>query len=141
MAGSELITHYVRGLFSFAIVFIAGFIAFYSYQFLTKTVKHRERRPWDFLFVASILFLFFEIISLFVFLGLIEIVKLDLLFWSKVSEFLYSGFVLLAFISQHDLIINNHLILISKKDDMQKKVVENVQKELDKTSKKAKSAK
>ena len=107
---------YTKGLLSFAIVFIAAFITFYSFQFLKKTVKHHERKPWEFLFVSSVLFLAFEIVSLLMFLGLIERGFLDVSFWSKIFEFLYSGFVLLAFISQHDLIVNNHLILISKKD-------------------------
>jgi len=82
----------------------------------TTSNKHHERKPWEFLFIASVLFLVFEAISLLIFLGVIQQSFVDMGFWSKVFEFLYSGFVLLAFISQHDLIINNHLILISKKD-------------------------
>ena len=48
-----MIEAYVEGLLSFSIVFIACFIALYSYMFLTKTIQHKERKPWDFLFVAS----------------------------------------------------------------------------------------
>lgn len=112
-----MIETYVRGLLSFSIVFIALFITLYSYMFLQKTVRHKERKPWEFLFVASLLFTGFEIVSLLTYLGLINLVSFDMIFWSKIFEFLYSGFVLLAFISQHDLILNNHLILISKKED------------------------
>lgn len=132
---AEVISHYVRGLLAFAIVFIAFFIALYSYMFLIKTVHHKERKPWEFLFVASCLFLIFEVFALLMHLGVIALVSVDVVFWSKIFEFLYSGFVLLAFISQHDLILNNHLILISKKDEQSVRVEENVQKELKKTKK------
>ena len=111
-----MIAGYVQGILSFSIVFIAIFITLYSYMFLQKTVRHKERRPWEFLFIASVLFLVFEVISLLSFLGIFNLASVDTLFWSKIFEFLYSGFVLLAFISQHDLILNNHLILISKKE-------------------------
>jgi len=106
---------YIQGLFTIANVIIALFISLYAYLFLTKTNKHRERRPWDFLFVSSLLFLIFELVSLFVYFGIIQFVGFDLLVVSKIFEFLYSGFVLLAFINQHDLILKSHLILISKK--------------------------
>lgn len=109
--------HYLYGIFTLASVFIACFITVYAYLFLTKTQEHKERRPWDFLFIASILFLLFELLSLFVYFGFIQFIGVDLPMVSKVFEFLYSGFVLLAFISQHDLILRSHLILISKKED------------------------
>jgi len=110
-------TFYLQGLFTIANVFIACFITLYAYLFLLKTQHHRERRPWEFLFVASILFLTFEFLSLFLAFGVINIVGFDVTLISKIFEFLYSGFVLLAFISQHDLILRSHLILISKKED------------------------
>ena len=109
--------NYIYGLFTIANVFIAFFIALYAYLFLTKTKEHKERRPWDFLFVASLLFLIFELLSLFVYFGIIVFVGVDITMVSKIFEFLYSGFVLLAFISQHDLILRSHIILISKKED------------------------
>ena len=63
------------------------------------------------------------------FFRVIELVAIDIVIWSKIFEFLYSGFVLLAFISQNDLILKNHLILISKKDSDQK-IKEEVKQEL-----------
>jgi hypothetical protein len=107
---------YVHGIITLANVFIAFFITMYAYLFLKKTQHHRERRPWEFLFVSSILFLILEILSIFVYFGAIRLIGVDILVISKIFEFLYSGFVLLAFISQHDLILRSHLILISKKD-------------------------
>jgi hypothetical protein len=88
----------------------------YSYFFLSRTNRHKERRPWEFLFIASVVFFIFELLSIFTYLGFIQIIAVDILFLSKIFEFVYSGFVLLAFISQNDLVIKNHLILISKKD-------------------------
>lgn len=123
--------YYVRGLLSFAILFIAFFITMYSFMFLLKTTEHRERRPWDFLFIASVLFLIFETFSILLHFGVIALVKIDILFWGKIFEFLYSGFVLLAFVSQHDLILKNHLILISKKDE-DKNLKEQVENEIKK---------
>lgn len=125
--------YYVRGLLSIAIWFIAFFIAMYSFMFLMKTTEHRERRPWDFLFVASVVFLVFETLSVLIHFGIIALVKIDIIFWSKIFEFLYSGFVLLAYVSQHDLILKNHLILISKKDEnpsLKKQVEEEVEKKI-----------
>ena len=116
-----MIEEYVRGMLSFSIVFIGLFITVYSFLFLQKTVRHKERKPWEFLFVASVLFLGFEIVSLLSILNIINVQGIDTIFWSKIFEFLYSGFVLLAIISQHDLILKNQLILISKKDEEEKK--------------------
>jgi hypothetical protein len=109
--------NYLFGIFTIANLFIAFFIALYAYLFVTKTQRHRERRPWDFLFIASILFFFFEFLSLLSFFNIILFVNPEtLIIINKIAEFLYGGFVLLAFVSQHDLILKNHLILISKKE-------------------------
>lgn len=116
--------NYIYGLFTIATVVIAFFITIYANLFLVKTNRHKERRPWDFLFVSSVLFLTFELLSLFIYFGFIQIVGVDITMVSKFFEFLYSGFVLLAFISQHDLILRNHLILISKKEEKGKGAVE-----------------
>ncbi len=111
-------TSYLYGIFTIANLCIAFFIAVYAYMFLAKTKKHRERRPWDFLFVSSVLFFLFEVISLLVYFGVgASVVTINMVIVSKIFEFLYSGFVLLAFISQHDLILRSHLILISRKED------------------------
>ena len=107
---------YVHGLFAIATLCIAIFIAVYAHLFLVKTQQQRERRPWEYLFVASILYLIFEFLSLLITFGAINLVGVDIIMVSKLFEFLYSGFVLLAFVSQHDLILHSHLILISKKE-------------------------
>jgi amino acid transporter len=112
-----VIDYYLHGLFSLATLFIAFFITAYSYLFLKKTERQRERLPWDFLFVSSIFFSVFQFFSLLMFFGLLSMGGVDILLLSKIFEFLYSGLVLLAFVSQHDLILKSHLILITKKED------------------------
>ena len=100
-------------------------------MFLIKTMHHSERKPWEFLFVASIAFMLFQLTTLLAYLGIIEFVKIDILLWGYIFGFIYAGLVLLAFISQHDLILKNHLILISKKDDREKRVEAKVKKEVE----------
>jgi|GEM_PF-3204013 len=111
-----VIDYYLHGLFSLATLFIALFITAYSYLFLKKTERQRERLPWDFLFVSSIFFSVFQFFSLIMFFGWLSMGGIDILMLSKIFEFLYSGLVLLAFVSQHDLILKSHLILITKKE-------------------------
>ncbi len=108
---------YIQGLLTIALTFIAAFIALYAYLFMKRTTSHKDRRPWDFLFASSLTFLIFELTSLAHFLGFLTIAQIDILVLNKVFEFLYSGLVLLAFITQHDLILKSHLILISRKGD------------------------
>lgn len=96
--------------------FIALFIMVYAYLFLKKTNRHRDRRPWDFLFLASFLYLIYQIFSVVVLTGVSVISLVDMQLVSSAMSFLYSSAVLLAFISQHDLILQSQLILISKKD-------------------------
>ncbi|RME30706.1 hypothetical protein D6789_04865 [Candidatus Woesearchaeota archaeon] len=111
---------YVRGLLTIALAFIAIFITLYAYLFMSRSTSHKDRRPWDFLFAASIAFLIFEFTSLLTFIGVISFARIDLVTLSKIFEFIYSGLVLLAFISQHDLILKSHLILISRKEKKEK---------------------
>lgn len=112
------ITNYFIITLTYANVFIALFIATYAWLFLKKTNEHRDRRPWDFLFVASILYLIFAIFNIFYNNGLITLLgsSFNIELTRNIFSFMYSGCVLLAFISQHDLILRSELILISKKE-------------------------
>jgi hypothetical protein len=111
---------------AYANIFIATFILVYAYLFLHKTQEHRDRRPWDFLFLASFFYLLFQVFIVLVLSGFtFSGVNLDLI--SNAMAFLYSGCVLLAFVSQHDLILRSQLILISKKDDAHAEAEEDVE--------------
>ncbi len=110
-----MIGDFVTIWLGYANVFIATFILVYAYLFLHKTEEHHDRRPWDFLFLASFFYLAYQIFVVLVLSGLqMPNVNLDLV--GNLMAFLYSGCVLLAFVSQHDLILRSQLILISKKD-------------------------
>jgi len=122
----------IIGIFTMANSFIALFIVIYALLFLKKTKSHKERRPWDYLFVASIIYLCFTML-----LMMLEIYDMKLLFNLDVYElsiffqFIYTGLILLAFISQTDLIFKNELIIITRKvypEDKQEQI-ENSTKE------------
>jgi amino acid transporter len=108
--------YYFLGVVRITNFLIAMFICFYAFLFLMKTAKRSERRPWDYLFLSSLIYLIYQLVTLVQFFGeAVAVGNQELL---QVSvEFLYSGLVLLAFVSQHDLILRHPLILISRKRD------------------------
>ncbi len=111
-----MIGQFVTIWLAYANVFIAAVILIYAYLFLRKTQEHRDRRPWDFLFLASFFYLLSQVFIVLVRSGIaVPGINLDIV--SGTLAFLYSGCVLLAFVSQHDLILRSQLILISKKDE------------------------
>jgi len=118
-----MIGTFVTVWLAYANIFIAAFILVYAYLFLRKTEEHRDRRPWDFLFLASFFYLLYQVFVVLVLSGFaFPAVNLDLV--GNLMAFLYSGCVLLAFVSQHDLILRSQLILISKKDGPGRKEAE-----------------
>lgn len=133
------LTTYVTVWFGYANVFIATFIMVYAYLFLKQTNAHRDRRPWDFLFIASFLYMVFQVSNM-VFLSGSSIfgIQFDATLVSNLMAFLYSGCVLLAFVSQHDLILRSQLILISKKDKNAKTTEEQVEVKIGLPEKKVK---
>ncbi|RME53716.1 hypothetical protein D6783_01230 [Candidatus Woesearchaeota archaeon] len=106
---------YVRGMLGIANVFIALFILLYSLAFLVRTKHHRERRPWELLFVATLTYLLFQVLNNLFLWGVVSIQGVDVSLISRVFEFIFSGLVLLAFLVQHDLILRSSLILIMRK--------------------------
>ncbi len=106
----------IRGIFTLANTFIAVFIVVYAFLFLKKTKSHYERRPWDYLFMASIIYLSYTLAIMLLTLYNVQTVlnlKLDEL--NVFFQFLYTGLILLAFISQTDLIFKNEIIIITRK--------------------------
>jgi hypothetical protein len=108
----------IISVFTVANSFIALFIVVYAFLFLNKTKRHKDRRPWDYLFLASIIYLLYTL-----FLMMLEIYQVKILFGtlgvyelSIFFQFTYTGLILLAFISQTDLIFNNEVIIIMKKE-------------------------
>jgi amino acid transporter len=129
----------VQGIFTLANTFIAVCIVVYALLFLKKTKSHKERRPWDYLFVASVLYLTYTLLTM-----LLTLYHIDVLLNLGVGElsiffqFLYTGLILLAFISQTDLIFKNEIIIITRKlqPEEKSKIEEKVEKELTEEKKK-----
>jgi signal transduction histidine kinase len=106
----------IRGVLSVANVFIAIFIVIYAMLFLKQTRSHRERRPWDYLVVASTIYLVYTLFTMLLAnYGSQIIFNLSLEELSIFFQFIYSGLILLAFISQTDLIFKNEIIIITRK--------------------------
>ncbi len=106
----------IRGIFSLANAFIALFIVIYAFLFLKKTRSHKERRPWDYLFIASIIYLAYTLLSMLLTIYDVRVIlgfnlgELNIFF-----QFLYTGLILLSFISQTDLIFKNEIIIITRR--------------------------
>jgi amino acid transporter len=125
----------VRGIFTLADSFIALFIVIYALLFLKKTKSHKERRPWDYLFVASIIYLGYTLLTTLITYDVGDIGHIDLEALNIFFQFLYTGLILLAFISQTDLIFRNEIIIITRKlepgqkDKLKEKIEEDIEKE------------
>ncbi len=106
----------LKGVLSLANTFIAVFIVIYAFLFLKKTKSHKERRPWDYLVIASIIYLVQTVLSLlFTIYGVTSINNIKLSETTTFFQFIYTGLILLAFISQTDLIFKNEIIVITRK--------------------------
>lgn len=133
----------LQGIFSMANAFIAFFIVVYAFLFLKKTKSHRERRPWDYLIIASIVYLFYTfLVMLFTIYGVETIINLNITDVSVFFQFLYTGLILLTFISQTDLIFKNEIIIITRRiDPKDKKSIDIKITETDEDGKKKKKGK
>lgn len=106
----------VSGIFSLANTFIALFIVIYAFLFLKKTKSHKERRPWDYFIVASTIYLIFAVLMmLLVIYEVKSIAGFGVIELSVFFQFIYTGLILLGFISQTDLMFKNELIIITRK--------------------------
>jgi hypothetical protein len=124
-----VVSGYVGIWIGYANIFIATFIMVYAYLFLQQTNEHRDRRPWDLLFMASLLYFIYNLFNILLESGVTTLLSnsINVDFIGSIFAFLYSGCVLLAFVSQHDLILRSQLILISKKDHEHKEAEKDVE--------------
>jgi len=133
----------LQGVFALANAFIALFIVIYAFLFLKKTKSHRERRPWDYLMIASMTYLVYTfLVMLFTIYGVETIFNLNVTDVNVFFQFLYTGLILLAFISQTDLIFKNEIIIITRRlDPKDKKSIDIKITETDEDGKKKKKEK
>ncbi len=108
---------YIIGVLRITNLLIAIFILLYAYLFLIKTTRRSERKPWDYLFFSAFIFLLYQVFSIVALFANSQFWAVNEGVVGVLVEFLFSGLVLLAFVSQHDLILNSPLILISRKGD------------------------
>jgi hypothetical protein len=105
---------YVEVVLEFANIVITLFALIYGLFFIVHTARHQHKMPWVYLTVGSVLFLINQCLSLaqnFGFRG--EHVALT-------QTFVGTGFasmILLAFISEVDIILKSSYILIQKKGE------------------------
>lgn len=125
---------FIRGIFTLANFFIAVFIVIYAFLFLKKTKSHYERRPWDYLFMASLTYLTYTLATMLLTLYNVNtILNLQLKELNVFFQFLYTGLILLAFISQTDLIFKNEIIVITRKLEPHEKskIEEKIEKDIE----------
>lgn len=105
---------YVATLLQLANIFISIFIIIIAYLFFEKTKPHKERTPWILLFVAVIIFFFFELSGLiFRFVNPIPEVR-------DFFKTLFIAFVLYVFVYQNYLLKTSSSIIIDKKETTKK---------------------
>lgn len=94
-------------------VIIAFFITSYAYFFLRKSEHYTESKPWEYLFIASLFLFCGQILSMLRQLRA-ETFDHNLVVNARLFlELLFYGFLLFAFIYQHNLIRKRHIIVIS----------------------------
>lgn len=91
-------------------LFISLFVLIYAWSFLKQTADVRDRKPWVFLFIATIVFFIFELVGVIDLFHLSEVPGVTSLF-----ETIFIALILFVFIFQYDLILKSDLILITRK--------------------------
>ncbi|MFC2134400.1 hypothetical protein ACFLTH_07260 [Bacteroidota bacterium] len=108
---------YSEGLFIIVNTLISFYIVIYAFIFLNRTKKYPDRRPWELLFIGAIFFLVSQCLSL------ISIVSEPTFFGIQartvkiILEFAYATLILMAFITQSQMILLSDMILITRKVD------------------------
>ena len=98
-------------------VIIAFIVMAYAYFFMRQSQKTDERRPWEYLYIGG-MFLF--IAELIVALRIARPLTFSDPIYTSVEsfmQFVFLGFFLFSFISQHHLLIKRHIIFIQKSPD------------------------
>jgi Ca2+/Na+ antiporter len=101
------------GTLETANLFIAIFIIFFAYLFLKKTHKHRDRRPWELLIIAIVIFLISEILA---FIKIMSPSHWEIVGLRNLMQTLFAVFMLFAFTHQHHFIHNQPSIRIHNKN-------------------------
>ncbi len=98
----------------FSKVLMCIFIMAYAYYFLRQSEPYIERRPWELLYLAAMALFLVELIAA---LRLFKGGGYNETFFSELASFLkfiFCGFLLFSFISQHNLLVQRRIIMISQ---------------------------
>jgi hypothetical protein len=117
----------LNGILEIANVFISLFVLIYAWSFLRQTADVRDRKPWVFLFIATVIFFAFEVI------GVLDIFTISHI--PGLRGFLESVFIaliLFVFIFQYDLILKSDLILITRKIEKEESDEKEIKTEVEK---------
>ncbi len=99
-----------ESIINIANLFISLFVLIYAWSFLKQTADVRDRKPWVFLFIATIVFFIFELV------GVLDLFKLSTIPGvTSLFETIFIALILFVFIFQYDLILKSDLILITRK--------------------------
>lgn len=132
---------FLQGMFIIVNTLLALFIFVYAISFLRKTNERPtiERRPWILLVIGAFFFLLSQILSILTFYGITKLIGLQIITLKTICEFCYGGLVLLAFITQSQLISMKDVLIIMRRLKSKKKEKElekNIDKEMKEISKK-----
>ncbi len=106
----------VVGTVVVAKVLISVFVMVYAYSFLKRSDAVAEKKPWEYLYVASMFLFLAETLDA---LQLFKPKEYPLFYFKSVErflEFLFLGFLLLSFKYQNYLLAKKEELLIRKKD-------------------------
>ncbi|USN45479.1 MAG: hypothetical protein H6502_05540 [Candidatus Woesearchaeota archaeon] len=116
---------YFKQILDLANVFISLFVLLYAYSFLQKTNNVRDRRPWVWLTVATMIFFIAQVLH--VMFPTPDEVLISVKFFLQTT---FIGMVLFVFIFQYDMIVKSELILITKKATQEEELLENIKRRI-----------
>lgn len=107
--------NYLQGLFIIVNTFLSFYIVIYAYVFLSRTKDYPDRRPWELLFLGSIIFLITQVVWISAIYGEEVLLGINIYTLNVVCQFLYAALILIAFITQSQLILKSDMILITRR--------------------------
>lgn len=103
----------------FSKIIISIGIMAYAYFFLRQTERYIERKPWEYLYIASMVLFLVELITV---LQLFQAEYYNKVVFDQLRrflEFVFLGFLLFAFINQHHLLRKERMLVLTRAQDKQ----------------------
>lgn len=116
--------YYASGMLIVVNFIISLYVVIYAYLFLLRTKHYEDRKPWELLFIAAIFFLISHMVGLSLFYGKTNYFGIDTTSFGLIMSFVYTVLVLLAFITQSNLILKSDMIVITRNVKTRKELKE-----------------